>query len=150
MLDYLIPAIVFCGYILGYFIKKYVPEEQKQAQPYLYWGKKAMLLLLVISLLFLSQWYWYSFFFLFIGFILGFLVQEVYLYFSLSLFSLELLPAVCIFLYGLLAGEKKKILRNALFFAFPFLLLLFSFNLSFLKMIAAGALIKELFKKKVL
>ena len=153
MILYLIPFIVFIGFIAGYLIKKYIPEEQKDAQPYLFWAKKGILSLLLLVLLLTSTWSWHSAFFILGGMLLGFLLKEVYLYFSFSLFSLEFLPAVLCFLYGLVAGEKKNMLKNALFFFVPFSLLLLSFDLSFLRFFAAGALLVILVrkvKKKVL
>ena len=150
MLQYFIPLIVFCGYILGYLIKKYIPEEQKDAQAYFHWAKKAIIIVLIFVLIITNSWSWYALLFLLVGIILGMFVTEIYLYLSLSILSLELLPASVCFLYGLVAGEKKNLFRNALFFCIPFLFLLFSFDLSFLQCIAAGALVSRVFKKKVL
>ncbi len=147
MLLYLIPAIVFGGFLCGMLLNKYIPEERKEAQPYLYWAKKILLMLLVIVLFKEISLSLSTSLFLLGGIVVGIFVKEIYFYFACVLLSFEFLPAVLCFLYGLAAGEKKALMKTVLFFGLPFFLLFLTFDFSVLQIIATGALLSAIARK---
>src|SRR3989344_5103414 len=115
---FLIPIIAFMGFISGYLLKKYIPEEQKEAKPYLFLAEKILLSLLLFFLLYTSfSLSLFSLIFFCAGIVLGFFLQEIYLSLGIALLGLDFLPSVFVFILGLVKGEKH-ILKNALFF-FP-------------------------------
>lgn len=145
---FLIPILVFSGFIAGYLLKKYIPEEQKAAKPYLFWSERILLLLIIVFLLFHAQIFSpLGILTILLGMLIGFFLREVYLYLGLAFLSLDFLPAVLIFLFGLVKGNKH-IIRNAFFFFFPFLLLVTKLPLEYTSFFAAGALISILLQNK--
>ena len=146
---FLIPIIVFLGFIAGYLLKKYIPEEQKDAKPYLYWAEKILLLILISFLLYTS----FSFSFvlvllLILGILVGLRVKELYLYLGFALLSLELVSVVLAFIFGMVKGQKKHMLRTAVFFFLPFLLLLTTIPFAYTESFALGGLIAMLISKQ--
>ena len=145
----LVPIVVFFGYILGILLKKYIPEEQKATEPYLFWIRTILLAILIITLLYTSfSFSFVSLFFFLAGIGVAFFFKETYFYLGLSLLTLEFLPAVVCFLYGLCTGERKNSFKNALLFFCPFLLFLLPLDLIQLKIFAAGSLLILFFKKR--
>ncbi|HIH58502.1 MAG TPA: hypothetical protein HA360_04315 [Nanoarchaeota archaeon] len=137
---FLIPIIAFMGFISGYLLKKYIPEEQKEAKPYLFWAEKILLSLLLFFLLYTSfSLSLFSLIFFCAGIVLGFFLQEIYLSLGIALLGLDFLPSVFVFILGLVKGEKH-ILKNALFFFLPFLLLLLPLPSKYTTLFAAGGI----------
>ncbi len=127
---YLVPLIVFLGLVGGWILKKYIPEEKKDAERYASWIKPLLLLSLVAILFYSLAWNLQNILFVFGGIVCAIFLKEIYFFFACSLLSFEMLPAMCMFLYGLVVGEKKKIVVNTLFFVLPFTLLFLSFEQS--------------------
>lgn len=143
---FLIPLIVFLALLGGFCLHKYIPEEREQVKKSLLYAEKALVLLLILTLLYESFTLSLPMMlFLLGGIIAGFLFTEVYVYFGFALLSLSFLPAVLVFLYGL--TQYKDFVLKAMFFL-PFLFLFFSLETGLLQVFAVGAL-SVLFVKNV-
>jgi len=144
---YLVPIVVFIGFILGFLIKKYIPEEKK-LQKYFPGIEKILLVLLILAIILITfeNTIWF-YLFLITGLILGFFLREKYFYLGLSLLTFNIYLSILTFLFGLINGSKK-IVFNLIFFAIPFLLLLLNIDHTSLVVLSAGALIPSLFYKQ--
>jgi len=146
---YLVPLVAFLGCIAGALLKQWIPEELKKGATYFVWLEKILLVILCVSLLsiaFTNSMMSYVFFVL--GIAATFIVKEPYLYFGFALSGLDFFAAVVVFLFGIPYGEKKSIVKNALLFATPFLLLLWPVNVHQLLLFAAGASLALVFRYK--
>jgi hypothetical protein len=152
-LEFLIPIIVFLGLIVGILINKYIKEEVKQYNNYLIFGKRILLLILVIIALYFLKLNLLNLILFILGFIFGFIFRSRFFYlgFLLALSFLiskevMLLIASIIFIYGIFYGalNKKWIIIKFIFFLVPFSLLLFNINYEpFLAFVAGALFLKE-------
>jgi hypothetical protein len=141
------PIIVFVGFILGFLIKKYIPEE-KYIQKYFPFVEKILLILLTLTIIIITfeNTVWF-YLFMITGLILGIFFREKYLYFGLSLLTFDFYIAILTFLFGLFYGNKR-FLFSLIFFFTPFLLLFFNISHVSLVVLSAGALMPSLFNKQ--
>ena len=143
---FLIPLAAFLGLLGGFCLHKFIPEEEEQIKPYLFYAEKIILALLIVVIFYES--FIFSLpviLFLLGGIVAGFLFSETYMYFGFALLSLTFLPAVLVFLYGL--TQYKNLFFKGIFFL-PFLFLILSIETGFFQMFAAGALGVLLFRSK--
>lgn len=151
-LNYLIPAIVFFGYIAGLIIGKLTKDEFKSGKKWFILLQKTLLLLLAIGSLYYVKLSWM----LIIGILIGFFTLKylkVYFYFgllsflSLSFKDYDIIINSLMFLFGLPYAAMKKDYFVFLFFI-PFTLLLFNslnfdLNLNLFFGVCCGAFIRQ-------
>ena len=121
---------IVLGLVLGYYLGYLTPEEYSLGKFYYNLGQIAVLILLFIFE-FPRSFDLMIFFSFIIGFIVMFLIKEVYLAFGVSffsdIFSLTISKTGIIFIYGLIEGthiynlkNKNSIIRKALLFTLMF------------------------------
>lgn len=142
---YLTPIIVFLGFIIGFLVKKYIPEEKKLIKKYSFYLEKILLFLIIIAIIYFTfnNSIWFYLFFI-TGIILGIFFREKYLYFGLALLTFDMFVSVLLFLFGIVNGNKSYV-KTAIFFFIPFLLLLFNIEFTSLVILSSGALFSSFF-----
>lgn len=152
----LIYILAFAGILLGVLLAYLARDELKSGKKYFVLFYKALLFILIIYLLYLSEVNWWLF-----GIVLGFLFSlifsELYFFLGLAVFSsLNVYIAFIVFLiglpYGTLLYTKKKIkyylTYSLILFFVPALILLASLPLTFVYSFIGGGLF-SLFLRKI-
>lgn len=148
----LIPIIAFSGFLIGLLLRKIAEDELKPGKKYFKILEKTILLIIIISLLYLTKDYFHLFIGVITGFILAFILgRYLFLGLAATISLSNLLIITLIFIYGIsfTALKKHKILKNLIFFI-PLLILLipnYQIFTDYLIGISSGALFHYLIKK---
>ncbi len=159
MLEYLTIIISFLGIFFGFLLRRIAKEEIKFGKfgnRYFIWLKRAVFLILILLLLYLSKRYLIVIIFVVLGFLAGIFLDE-YLFLGSAIVvgfldkSLLFLVLSLVFINGLIYGSFlrnfKKALPSLLFFI-PFLFLFFNINYyDYLIGFSCGGLFNYLIRK---
>ncbi|MDP3918440.1 MAG: hypothetical protein Q8Q35_00860 [Nanoarchaeota archaeon] len=148
---WIVPIIVFLGFVVGYFIKRYVPEEDKHRKKYFVYLEKGLLLSILGILYFyyrqsIPEHLLIDLGVLLLGVVVGYLFKESYLYLGMIMTTIEIYTSMLIFMYGLVKGNKR-IIEKAVYFFIPFLLLLIPSIESYILVFGSGGVLVLLFQK---
>mgnify|MGYP001342874573 CR=1 FL=1 len=140
-MEWLVAVVAFSGFVLGYLLKRWIPEEKNFRKKYQKYVEGVLLTLLAVVVLYLAYPYnFLSIALIVIGLVIAWFVKEPYIFLALTLLSFNFYAASLVFMFGLVNGSKD-VLRNALLFFFPFLLLFIPYSMPQLILLGAGACI---------
>lgn len=161
-MKFLIPIVVFVGFLIGGLLARVSPEEMKPGEKYFLWVLRVILLAVIASLFYFSGFSWFG---LLLGIVFGFFVREYYFAFGISLAmamlmsdSALLLLGALVFAAGIVYGTLTSVsgrftftnvFAKVAFFFLPFCILLVGVPPVQFMNFAAGSILAILFIKNL-
>ncbi len=145
---YLVPFVVFIGFIAGAILKHVVPEEVEPGERYFVLVERLLLFLIAFVASASLENTLLSYILFVSGLLMGFFIREPYLLFGAAMTSFNFLLGTLIFLFGIPFGKRKNVAKNAILFASPFILLLIPINTAYMLTIVSGACVALAFRYK--